>query len=272
MKLSFSTLGCPSWSWKEILRQAVSLGFDGIEVRGIQKELDNEKIDEFQDEIISATIAQLKSLGLKIPCLDTSVTFLGPGDLSEALRSGRASMCVAQKLGIPFIRVFGDRIPVGMGRDEALERVTDGIRELARYGEDIGMAVLLETHGDFSASPMIREMFSRIPSPAAGILWDAAHTFECGESPEATWIMIGPLVRHVHIKDINIIEGEPIPCLPGRGVVHIPNVLGTLTKANYTGWLSFEWEKRWNASLEGPDKALPAFLEYIRKYIKTDIR
>ena len=35
MKLSFSTLGCPEWSWNEILATAKDMGFDGIEIRGV---------------------------------------------------------------------------------------------------------------------------------------------------------------------------------------------------------------------------------------------
>ena len=33
MKVSFSTLGCPEWSWAEITSMAKDLGFDGIEIR-----------------------------------------------------------------------------------------------------------------------------------------------------------------------------------------------------------------------------------------------
>ena len=33
MKLAFSTLACPNWSWDLILDNAVRFGFDGIEIR-----------------------------------------------------------------------------------------------------------------------------------------------------------------------------------------------------------------------------------------------
>lgn len=35
MKISFSTLGCPRWSWREILATACDLGYGGVEVRGV---------------------------------------------------------------------------------------------------------------------------------------------------------------------------------------------------------------------------------------------
>ena len=39
MKLSFSTVGCPDWSWGEIVAAASDLGYDGIELRGLGREL-----------------------------------------------------------------------------------------------------------------------------------------------------------------------------------------------------------------------------------------
>ena len=45
--ISFSTLGCPSWTWKQILDQADRLGYAAIELRGIGSELDLTKLPEF---------------------------------------------------------------------------------------------------------------------------------------------------------------------------------------------------------------------------------
>ncbi|RYG28088.1 MAG: sugar phosphate isomerase/epimerase, partial [Chitinophagaceae bacterium] len=45
--LSFSTLGCPDWSFAQILEAAHRYGYKGIEVRGIQRELDLVKCKEF---------------------------------------------------------------------------------------------------------------------------------------------------------------------------------------------------------------------------------
>ncbi|MEG0900783.1 MAG: sugar phosphate isomerase/epimerase, partial [Clostridia bacterium] len=35
MNISFSTLGCPRWSWQEITATAGDLGYQGVEVRGV---------------------------------------------------------------------------------------------------------------------------------------------------------------------------------------------------------------------------------------------
>ena len=39
MKLAFSTLGCPEWTWTEIYPMAYDLGYSGIEIRGLGEEI-----------------------------------------------------------------------------------------------------------------------------------------------------------------------------------------------------------------------------------------
>ena len=47
MKLAFSTLGCPRWSLDKVIRAAGVYGFHGIEVRGLQDDLDITNRAEF---------------------------------------------------------------------------------------------------------------------------------------------------------------------------------------------------------------------------------
>jgi sugar phosphate isomerase/epimerase len=268
VKLCFSTLGCPGWSWDRILEQARAMGFGGIEVRGVLGELDNERIELFTEQNIASTVAQLRSFGLSVPCLDTSCVFLSEGvSLSETIRAGRASVDIAQALGAPYIRVFGDRIPQGMGERAAIERVAEGMQAIASYAEGKGVMVLQETHGNFAESRMLLSVFDRVTNSAAGVLWDIANPYEFGETPELTWSKIGRLVRHVHVKDIVVKDGGLAPCLPGRGKVPMGEAVRLLKDSGYGGWLSFEWEKRWHPHIEEPEVAFPVFMEHIGKYL-----
>ena len=71
MKISFSTLGCPRWSWREILATACDLGYGGVEVRGVGNDISVPSIPAFSDENIDRTKAELRRLNLMIPCLDS---------------------------------------------------------------------------------------------------------------------------------------------------------------------------------------------------------
>jgi hypothetical protein len=56
MKISFTTLACPDWPWQKIVDQASRLGYDGIEIRGIEGELLVTKCRPFLPENRGATL------------------------------------------------------------------------------------------------------------------------------------------------------------------------------------------------------------------------
>jgi fatty-acyl-CoA synthase len=71
MKLSFSTLGCPNFSWVEIYSMAKDLGFDGIEIRGLGSEIFAVKAQPFTQSQLPQTVKKLSELRLEIPCLSS---------------------------------------------------------------------------------------------------------------------------------------------------------------------------------------------------------
>src|SRR5215203_6021551 len=65
--LSFSTLGCPDWPLDKILDVAVANNYNGVEIRGIQREMDLSKSPHFNsDESIKATKQKFRDKNLKI--------------------------------------------------------------------------------------------------------------------------------------------------------------------------------------------------------------
>jgi len=40
LKIAFSTLSCPDWSWPEIVAQGAACGYQGVEVRLLERETD----------------------------------------------------------------------------------------------------------------------------------------------------------------------------------------------------------------------------------------
>ena len=69
MKISFSTLACPDYSWVDIYSMAKDLGFGGIEIRGLGQDIFAVHARPFTDERLPKTLEKLRSLNLEIPCL-----------------------------------------------------------------------------------------------------------------------------------------------------------------------------------------------------------
>lgn len=268
MKISFTTLSCPQWSWEKILCEASRLGFDGIEIRGIEGEMYLPKAKPFLPENLDVTITELKCRNLKIICLGTSCKFHDPADFNAAIEEGKASIDLAEKLSVPYIRVFGDRIPNPDKKEEAFDAVARGMNELGNYSEGKGVTVLQETHGDFASIETVKPVFDKIQSTATGLLWDIEHTHKVyGKSFVEFYKVMGGVIKHIHIKDTKKVDGKFQLCLVGKGDVPIGSIIRVLRENNYTGWLSLEWEKKWHPELEEPEIAIVEYIDYIRKLL-----
>ena len=100
----------------------------------------------------------LKAHGVEMCAFGSSINFHDPEKLPAMLEEGRRAIDVCQNMGIPHIRVFGDRIPEGRTADEAAQLAADGIRQLCAYAdgadvEDVSNLPVRERIGRFKAVP-----------------------------------------------------------------------------------------------------------------------
>jgi glucosamine-6-phosphate deaminase len=270
MKVSFSTLGCPSWSLPEILDAAGRLGYDGVELRFVADDDALWARPELTGAGLRETLGRLRDAALAISCVDTRSFFHDPpGPVrdrahEEALRS----LELAARLGASGIRVFGDRVQTGQDLDSTAALVAEGLQRLGEAARPLGVEVWLESHGDFARARDTLGILERVRSPSVAALWDPANAFEAGETPAEGQGVLGARIRHVHVKDIQrppagVAGGTPwTPALPGRGVFGPERVLSVLEEAGYDRWISFEWEKKWHPAIEDPSVALPHFIRW----------
>lgn len=269
MNIAFQTLACPDWSWEKMIGEARRLGYDGIEPRGIEGEMYLPKARPFLPENLDRTKIQLKEASIRICCLDTGCVFHDPVRYGKAVIEGKETIDLAEKLEVPYIRVFGDIIPDRAREAETVSRVAEGVDLLGRYAEGKGVTVLLETHGDFNNYRVISSVMDRTGSPVVGLLWDFEHPFMHGEEPEVTHRQLARYIRHTHVKDARFEHGEKVLTMIGEGEVPVRNIVRLLTEGGYTGWLSLEFEKKWKPHLAEPDVSLPAFIRYIREALQA---
>jgi len=85
LKIAFSTIGCPEWSWIEVTAMAKDLGFDGIEIRGLGEELHAPRALPFTPAELPRTLERLQSLGLQLTCLSSGCCLKDPARRQEIL-------------------------------------------------------------------------------------------------------------------------------------------------------------------------------------------
>ncbi len=265
MKISFSTLGCPRWSLKEIMATAVDLGYQGIEVRGVGKDISVPSVPDFAGENLPGTLATLSRLNLSIPCLDSDCCIHLRENEQAVTAEIEAYAALAQKLGTPYVRVMATApVPQPVGTvDEAYVR--DRAVALGELAKAYGVKLLIETHGVWSDSEKLARLLSLISSPSVGALWDMHHPYRfMGEKPQTTVDNLKPWLWHTHMKDSQRAEGGYRYTLPGFGDVPLAECVRTLEAAGYQGYYSLEWVKRWDTTLEEPGIVFAHFANFMR--------
>ena len=263
--LAFTTLACPDWSWEQAVQRAVEYGYQGLELRGVEGEMDLTRAAPFTGSRLPATKRELSERGLAIPCLDTSCRFDQEASIDSNIDEGKRHIDLANELNAPSIRVFGDRIPDSQAREKIIEQVIEGLLALARHAEGTSVQVLLESHGDFARLQNLLDVMRAVPDPHVGVLWDVHHPYRFFSEPLAdTYEKLKDHIRHVHLKDSVTVDGGVRYCLLGQGIVPVSEVLQLLASGGYDGWIAFEWEKRWHPEIEEPEVALPDFIRVLR--------
>src|SRR4051794_9121073 len=98
MKLAFSTLASPNWTWQEAIQAAKAYGYDGIEWRLIDKETVGANFALARSQEIRRAV---EAAGLQTCALDSGVSLAHPSgsDRDRNLREAEGMLRVAQALG-----------------------------------------------------------------------------------------------------------------------------------------------------------------------------
>jgi len=267
LPIGFSTLGCPSWDWIKILDFARLNGFASVELRGLSGTMDLPSRPEFADSQIEQSKKEIAARGLRISCVSSSANMHDTGPEHEKqLADARRFIDLASRLGTPYVRVFGNKL-VGP-QAAAVEHIAGSLGQLGEYAGPKNVTVILESHGDFTTSPVLKEILEKAASPHVALLWDAHNTFVEGkEDPEVTVRQLGKSIRHTHLKDASLAGGQDNYVLTGRGDVPVKRQIELLTGIGYTGYYSFEWEKAWHPEIEEPEIAIADFAKVVAQYL-----
>ena len=265
MKISFSTLGCPRWSFREITATAVDLGYQGVEIRGVGQNISVPSVPDFSEQNLPHTVMELKRMNLAIPCLDSDCCIHLRENEAAVDAEIEAYVRLAEKLGSPNVRIMATApVPQPVGTvDEGYVR--DRAIRLGDMAKTHGVRLLIETHGVWSDSEKLARLLSLIASDSVGALWDVHHPYRfMGEKPQTTCDNLKPWLAHTHFKDSQKTAEGYRYALPGFGDVPLTETVQVLKAANYEGFYSLEWVKRWDTTLEEPGIVFAHYANFMR--------
>jgi sugar phosphate isomerase/epimerase len=246
----FTTLGCPELGLREVCELAASFQFPEVELRVLERRVDLPQYARENRWTPARAVALFKQhrVRLRVASSDFRLIARAEGPSREAF----LDFCDwAETWGATYVRVFGGgewgKALTPAQFKEAAATVAWWRAERRARGWQV--EIVLETHDAFSASEPCRRLAGYLDEPL-GIIWDTHHTWRlAGETPEESWQIISPLVRHVHIKDSNDTPSGRHPhtyVLPGDGKAPLGETIGLLRANDYRGAVSFEWERHWH--------------------------
>jgi sugar phosphate isomerase/epimerase len=237
MAASSGYVAVPTGPYDETVRRAARLGFDGVEVLAAERSTGD--VQALRDALVHSRLALaglnsgrlMSEQGLVLLCGDSRHCALTRSAMYELIR-----------LAAP----FGAHINIGMFRglppggaeQPASERLVGILRELGDYAQRMGIQLLLEPQNrkEFPFIASSREGLALVQSvdhPAVGLMLDTFHMLAEDEDPATSVERAMPLLRHIHLLDL-----ERNPPRPGKGLPHLEAIMAVLARHGYGHYLS----------------------------------
>ena len=214
------------------------LGLTGLELRTV----DGLGIHQLSDERADAAAEAVARAGLTVPVVATPLgswaVDVGVPDESE-LDILRRSARNAARFGCRQLRIMSypnDGRPEAQWRAEAIRKV----RLLVRTATELDVVLLHENCHGWAGTGVDRTMELVSEVDGLGLLFDVGNGIAYGYKSLPFLREVLPHVKHLHVKDGTVVDGEAVFGWPGTGDAQLVDCLRLLAKSGYQGWYSIE--------------------------------
>jgi sugar phosphate isomerase/epimerase len=269
--LSFSTLGCPAWTFSQSLHFAAANQYSGIEIRGIKGDLGLPTNPIFSPTNLPATRREVADANIQIVNLGSSANmhFLDSKKRQNNLDEAKKYIDLAHQLNCPFIRVFPNDLPKDQEEKATIDTIIQSLITLGDYAKTSGVKVLLESHGKVIKSDMLLHIMQETNHQHVGLVWDFFNMWSVTkEAPADMYNVLKKYIYHTHIKDAILAEKGETYTLLGEGNAPVKEALHALKSGGYAGYYSFEWEKLWHMEIQEPEIAFPHYAKNFSSFWK----
>lgn len=250
----------------EVVQLAAGAGFDGVELRAHPEEQVHPRIGLRER---AAVRQQFADAGVSILAVSGYARVAAAHDErgEEELAAELTELVVlASDMGAKFVRVFpggGDR-PVAEADAEAARHLA----AVAPFAAERDVRVLLETHDSHPRGADAARIVGPVGHRHIGALWDVLHPWLGGEAPADTFAALAPYLGFVQVKDVASAE-DATPLALGAGTVPLADCIGALVRAQWDGWLCWEYEKRWYPRAADLPVLLSAGREHLERLVAS---
>lgn len=201
----------------------------------------------------------LKENNLNLGCCIISNDFALPNekDRQKEVEKVKHSIDIAVKLGADIVRVFGGNAKEGITYNIAKEWIVDSLRQVTSYAGEHNVVLALENHGQLCGkSSQVIDIVDSVGSSSLRLNIDIANFLCVDEDPLKAIAKLSPYMVYAHVKDFKEVNEEHkdedviissggkqyVGSVAGEGIIDLEGAFKKLKEANYTGYLSLEYE------------------------------
>ena len=265
MKLSFSTNG---WQlgFSSLVKLLRENKINGLEIHDINSDAFKNEMP-FAKQNFAKTKKTLFESDVEISCLDSCLNLADATIKDECKKEVLDLLDLAKELNCKYVRLHAFSSGDCDDNCECYETVKEVIAGVLDTAVINGVILLVESMGIFANTERLRDLLNNFACDNLSALWDIHHTHRFArEKSDVTVKNLGKHIKHLHIKDSAIVNGEINYCLLGEGDLPIKDVFNTLRSINYEGYMSLELLPSWLESLGDADIILPQFASYMSTF------
>jgi fatty-acyl-CoA synthase len=272
MKLGFSSPACPEWSIETIVNKASAMGYNGVELHGLQGEWHLPCLPTLAgrpDEVRQ----MFQANKLELVCLTTNATLSScwRGEVSRQRAVIAEFVELAARLDCPYVCV-------GIGEVErldnarlALSRIAEALTSLVPMAIAHRVTLLVENGGAFPGSQELWFLVDAVGHPVVQCCWNQCNAMKIREQATVSIPRLANKIGLVHLCDADyddrgvLLGHKPL----GEGNVGIARQIELLKGTMYDGYLMFDRPKALVGSLPGPETVLQDAVKYLRERVEA---
>lgn len=232
----------------------LQIALDTAKAWGIQHvELHNvwgQNICHLSDADLSRVLRLVRRSGLVVTNIDSLTlrcSLDSDDEYQEHIAHLRRSIEIAPLFGTNVVRLFSFwRLPE---RDESTwERIFTKMELPIRIAEREGVLLGFENvaSGNIGTTEELTRLFATFDSPVLKLIWDPANAVAAGDSTSAAegFRMFRDRIIHIHVKDVDFVDGERRWLPVGAGKVDYVGFLTALLQEGYDDVIALETHYR----------------------------
>ncbi len=202
-----------SWDVDTIINNLHETKIEHVELRtthkhGVEVDLNKQQREEIKKRFIDANIALSLASAFSYHHEDQD-------ELKKSIEGTKEFLQLAADVGAQGIRVFPNAVPEegNPTRKKILEQIGKSVSECASVGNNLGVELRLEEHGQGTANiPVIKQILDYADNPYVYVIWNCSQSDYTGEglpkgyegmSLEAQFDLVKDRIRLIHLRELS---------------------------------------------------------------------